>query len=94
MYSRDMKPKSAAQLQEANEAAIALLTLLTVDENSGAIELVAQDDVYMKKIVSIVLGTYASCAIKMLAKMTDSDPLDIVQAIALAGARHVIDQEE
>lgn len=89
-----MKPETAAKIRAASEAATALLTLLTMDENDEAISMVANDDTYNSKLVPIMVATYAASAIKLLAKVTDSDPMDLVRSIAINSAQFVIDQEK
>lgn len=93
-YSRHMKPESARMLQSANEAAIALLTLLTIDAHDEAITLVSEDDAYADKVVTIVLATYTAASIQMIAKVLESDPLDLLKTIALDGAKYILEETE
>lgn len=82
-----MQPDNADRMYEAHNVSMMLLTLLIAEETGNAVRMIANDKAFDSRMVSTILGTYAACAIRMIAQLVDSEPLDIVQSIAVVAAK-------
>lgn len=94
LYGSCMDPEMVAEVRRANEACVALLTLLIADDVQEAARMALTDPVYSEAKTSMAIASIAISAIKALAETYEVPAEEIVQVIGLGSAELVIDLEK
>lgn len=82
-------------LRRANEAAIALLTImLASDRGPEAVDVVQNDPVYEEVTTCMALAGIALSAVEALAQHLQIDPADVLQVAGLNAANYALLLEE
>lgn len=86
-----MDPDIVHEIRVANEACIALITLMMSDDSRvEATKLAASDPVYGHATTCMAIATLAVTALNTLAQELEIDPLQLVQVAGISAAQYSV----